>query len=557
MESATKLIKSYDKEERKAILSNLQAFFKANNISNSRITIKSSLDVNEYEPILIKRKNIRCTIRLPRKEKGQKDELREKLKEDSDLLRGIDIKIELDTVVGSQFVPIEGSKRLGTEVSENSSFSFCLSRGGKDEKNQIISHTKGTVLLVEFWATWCKSSKYSMAHNQKMLEKNEDKWKGKVRIVGASLDQDKAKVLERIEEKGWNNIDHYILPSSWEHLDLKTYNCTDIPHFVLVDKIGKISYTGSDDTKFEEKINTLLAEENEKEDSSNKGEKAEKPAVITEKGVPAEIYKKLKSLIKNGEFRTITELKRQKGFYYISLELEHTKEFDSNLKLIAVDRQKLMIDGSLSSSAAETLKKTLADILKEIPMQYIQQEFETLTTVKIEFGTSCDSCSKPLMNKDAQYLSYQDKKYFCKACGEKEDNTKHGVEKYVNPHALIYLNFKNPSAVEEARESRIGDQDQPKTKEEEAKMKVHRDGYCNGCHQNLKTRIRFKCLTCADFNICRVCHEKIEAGHRGIAEKLKGRSHDVNSHIVQRYCFTKSDGRLKQLGFQREEDEDL
>ena len=544
--SATKLIKDYDKEEYISILSKIQVYLKENNYSNSEITIESWLSMYGYEPILTKRKSIRCKIRLPKEEKVQEDQLTEKLKNDSDLAENI--KFEFGVGREYQFVPIKDVKRPEIGDKENSSFSFCLSRGGKDEKNQTISHTKGTVLLVEFWATWCKSSKDSMAYNQRMLEKNEDKWKGKVRIVGASLDQDKAKVLERIEKKGWNKIDHYILPNNWKNLDLQTYDCTDIPHIVLVNKTGKISYAGNpSEINIEEEINKLLAEETEKEDSTNKEEKAEKSAVITEKGVPVETYKKLKFLIKNGEFRTIPDLKRQKGFYEISLHLIHTKKLNSQLQPIEIERENLKVAGSLSSSAVVTLQKALAEITKKIPTQYIQQIFDTLNTVKIEFGTSCDSCSKPLTNKDAQYLSYQDKKYFCKVCGEKEDNTKHGVERFINPHALIYLNFKDPSAIDEVIEHRIGDQAQPKTKEEEAKLKVHRNGFCYGCRQNDKTRIRFKCLTCVNNDMCRICHEKIQAGHRIIADFYRRIGHDVNSHILQKYCFAESDETYKHL----------
>ena len=374
-----------------------------------------------------------------------------------------------------------------------------------------------------------------------MLEKNEDKWKNKVRIVAASLDENKGQLLARIKEKGWNKIDHYILPGTWNHSGPKTYDCVGIPRVVLVNKAGKITYIGHPSKiDLETEINKLLIEEPEKADLTNKEEEAKELATKTAEGVPAEIYKRLRNLLKNGSLKAVTKLNEHKGLYDISVKLEHTTEFDSDLQPIGVDHQKLVIRGHLSSSAAETLKKTLADIVKEIPAQYIQQDFDTLKTVKIEFGTSCNSCSKPLTNKDAQYLSYQDNKYFCKACGEKEDNTKHGVERFVNPHALIYLNFKDPSAVEEAIESRIGDQAQPKTKEEEKGSRVRLDGGCDGCRMQLKGRTEFKCLACLKLKICKTCIERIEAGDQRLAETLKNKGHDVNSHILQKYCFVDS-----------------
>jgi thiol-disulfide isomerase/thioredoxin len=41
---------------------------------------------------------------------------------------------------------------------------------------------------VDVWATWCGPCQKPMQHNQEMLTKNDEKWKGKVRIVAISVD---------------------------------------------------------------------------------------------------------------------------------------------------------------------------------------------------------------------------------------------------------------------------------------------------------------------------------------------------------------------------------
>jgi len=48
-----------------------------------------------------------------------------------------------------------------------------------------------------------------MAHNQEMLEKRAADWDGKVRIIGVSIDQSKEKMVEHVNNKKWNAVEHY------------------------------------------------------------------------------------------------------------------------------------------------------------------------------------------------------------------------------------------------------------------------------------------------------------------------------------------------------------
>lgn len=41
---------------------------------------------------------------------------------------------------------------------------------------------------MDVWATWCGPCQRPMQHNQDMLNNNDEKWKGKVRIVAVSVD---------------------------------------------------------------------------------------------------------------------------------------------------------------------------------------------------------------------------------------------------------------------------------------------------------------------------------------------------------------------------------
>lgn len=48
-----------------------------------------------------------------------------------------------------------------------------------------------------------------MAHNQSMLEKRGAEWGKDVRIIGISIDNGKDAVVNHVEAKKWESVEHY------------------------------------------------------------------------------------------------------------------------------------------------------------------------------------------------------------------------------------------------------------------------------------------------------------------------------------------------------------
>ena len=80
-----------------------------------------------------------------------------------------------------------------------------------------------------------------------------------MRIVGASVDHEKASLAKKLEEKDWDLVDHYILPGDWKHPAAIAYGLEGVPHVVLINKKGIVAFLGHPgEVDLEEEIDKLL-----------------------------------------------------------------------------------------------------------------------------------------------------------------------------------------------------------------------------------------------------------------------------------------------------------
>lgn len=105
-----------------------------------------------------------------------------------------------------------------------------------DGKTISLSSLRGKVVLIDFWASWCKPCRMENPNVKRVY----DQYKGKgFEIIGVSLDRDKGAWTGAIAQDGlpWIHVSDL---GFWNNAAAQQYGVSSIPYTVLVGKDGKV-----------------------------------------------------------------------------------------------------------------------------------------------------------------------------------------------------------------------------------------------------------------------------------------------------------------------------
>ena len=130
-----------------------------------------------------------------------------------------------------------------------------ITMSSPDGKSISLSSLKGKIVMVDFWASWCKPCRAENPFIVSLYKKYKDKG---FDIFSVSIDHDKNAWIEAIKKDNLSWKNHVSDLGGWQSPVVKLYGFNGIPFTVLLDKEGNIAAKNLRGPELEEKLKELL-----------------------------------------------------------------------------------------------------------------------------------------------------------------------------------------------------------------------------------------------------------------------------------------------------------
>ncbi len=125
----------------------------------------------------------------------------------------------------------------------------------RDGQVRRLSDLRGKVVLIDFWASWCRPCRMENPNVVRLYHRFHDKG---FEIYSVSLDNSREKWLAAIESDGlvWQN--HVSDLKGWQSAGGRLYGINSIPATVLIDAEGKVLARNLRGAELEQKLTEIL-----------------------------------------------------------------------------------------------------------------------------------------------------------------------------------------------------------------------------------------------------------------------------------------------------------
>jgi thiol-disulfide isomerase/thioredoxin len=136
-------------------------------------------------------------------------------------------RAQLEQLSAGQVIPVE-NRRTAQEIDLPS----------PDGKSYSLSDLKGKVVLVDFWASWCRPCRAANPHVVSLYDKHKSDG---FEIFSVSLDGDNKRWADAIKKDGLKWKNHVSDLKKWQSAPAKAWGVSSIPRTFLIDRDGKIA----------------------------------------------------------------------------------------------------------------------------------------------------------------------------------------------------------------------------------------------------------------------------------------------------------------------------
>ncbi|MAW83983.1 MAG: hypothetical protein CL832_06160 [Crocinitomicaceae bacterium] len=147
---------------------------------------------------------------------------------------------------------LDQRKKLGLEIGDKAPEIALSDVNGKIIK---LSSLKGNVVLIDFWASWCRPCRAENPNVVKLYNKYKNK---NFTIYSISLDQDRKKWIDAINQDQLSWPNHVSELTGWKSTPGIQYGVSSIPKTFLIDKDGIIIGYDLRGSTLEKKLSKLL-----------------------------------------------------------------------------------------------------------------------------------------------------------------------------------------------------------------------------------------------------------------------------------------------------------
>ncbi|MGM0647533.1 MAG: TlpA family protein disulfide reductase [Bacteroidota bacterium] len=204
-------------------------------------------------------------------QKQQKEKIRRLVKQNINKLTGLMFVDQLD--VKKDFTLLNSyAEALNTKYPENEFVQAFYSNVKKEAKTAtgeaapeialptpqgdtlLLSELQGKIVLIDFWASWCKPCRDENPEMVRLYKKYKDQG---YEVLGVSLDEKRESWLQAIkkDQLSWHHVSDL---KGWRSSAGNTYNVKTIPYTVLVDRQGNIIAKGLRGEALKKKLKQLF-----------------------------------------------------------------------------------------------------------------------------------------------------------------------------------------------------------------------------------------------------------------------------------------------------------